>query len=82
MAINVTLGEAKTKKPKSKPFPKLMIGNIGTIIEVLEKPSKTGVCPVVHRTGGYKGSFATSFNLTGGVEQFTDYNEPITIQNA
>lgn len=81
MAINVTLGEVKTQE--EKPFPKLMIGSDGgTIIEVLCNPNTQGKAPVVHRMGISKGLYCDSFRLYNGVITFTDYNQPITIQNA
>ncbi len=75
--INVTLGEAK---PQEKPFPKLMISCDGRepewIIEVHKKDEKV---IAIHRAGLYKGDIATEFELNN---EFTDYNEPITLQNA
>lgn len=78
MAINVTLGEAQTQE---KPFPKLMISKdidktiiyaTGGCVDYI-----IGVC--IHdctrnlRIGDYSDSWLS--------ELFTDYNEPITLQN-
>jgi len=69
--INVTIGEYK---PEVRPFPKLMRnspvdGWIGYFPDY-------GV--VFWLTGPYKGKYSEKVNMEG----VTDYNEPITIQNA
>jgi hypothetical protein len=77
--LNVTLGEVKTQE---KPFPKLMKSKIGAVVLFWE-PNK----------GLYLFSEPGSIDagcegeLMNGVDWpkmniFTDYNEPITIQNA
>lgn len=73
--INVTLGEAKTQKEKS--FPKLMISDRETIV-LFHKPEYGFVI---------KPGVSTNNTITDSPEGwkmdlFTDYNEPITIQNA
>lgn len=80
MTIKVRLGEVKTQE--EKPFPKLMINeDMDTIIEVLEAPSEIGIAAVVHRTGVSAGGYTKKFQLINGGNKFTDYNEPITLQN-
>jgi hypothetical protein len=81
--IKVTIVESKTKE--EKPFPKLMQGDDGSIIEVLSEPNNFRTAPVVVRILGEKlqakVGFAASFTIDG-VVKFTDFNEAITIQNA
>jgi hypothetical protein len=70
--VKVTLGEQPT--PSEKPFPKLMIGHGSWIIYAIDKTN------VLHIAGPHAGVFANCFaNID---KDFTDYNEPITIQNA
>jgi hypothetical protein len=75
--INVTLGEVKTQK--EKPFPKLMIGDVGTVIMVLQEPNKAGRSKVFNLTNC---RLSNDFAVFDGSEKFTDYNQPITLQNA
>lgn len=80
--INVTIGESKTQE---KPFPKLMIGSSGSIIEVLSKPDIDGFSNVIIRKSDLftNGKYKEKFLLNGVLETFeNDYNEPITLQNA
>ena len=72
--IKVTIGESK---PQENPFPKLMKMDYW-ITEVYEHPDLDGKYIGIHRDGPYKGQITLKLNLVG----FTDYNEPITIQNA
>jgi hypothetical protein len=74
MAIKVTIGESKTQD--EKPFPKLMQGISGTIV-LFQQTKKgfvvnavEGVCFII---GEYSDDWA--------MHKFTDYNEPITLQN-
>jgi hypothetical protein len=73
--INVTIGESK---PQEKPFPKLMKDDNGDIFYMFR--NQYGL-PI---TGGdkwlYTGKDFADFSKNG--RTFTDYNEPITIQNA
>lgn len=71
--INVTVGEQKTHS--EKPFPKLMIGTKGIWKDQIcffEKEMEGML--VGPREFGY----ASNFNMG----DFTDFNEPITLQNA
>ena len=81
--IKVTIVESKTKE--EKPFPKLMQGDDGSIIEVLAEPNGYSNAPVVVRVIGTnlpcKIGFHAEFRIDG-VVKFTDFNEAITIQNA
>lgn len=77
MAINVT--PIKVNPQEEKPFPKLMIGNKDWVVEVHEHPQKKGKYIAIHRCGPYAGEIAMGFSLD---DSFSDYNEPITIQNA
>ena len=78
MSINVTLGEVKTQEVK--PFPKLMSGNNGWIVEVYESGRSSLGYIAIHRAGPHAGRIAIDFKLDG----FIDFNEPlpITLQNA
>lgn len=81
--INVTIGESKTQKVK--PFPKLMkcTGDSwakGSIVFFISP--KNGI----RLTSSYEGdmsnpAFDGIFN-SWDMSNFTDYNEPITLQNA
>ena len=72
--LNVKLGEVKTQ---TKPFPKLMFCE-DSLVEVYEfEDSRTGYA-AIHRRGYHSGKLINHFHLDG----LTDYNEPITIQNA
>ena len=63
---------------KVKEFPKIMIGGGGLIVLFIEPEKgiilRTGDIHPSHRDGKY----CDDWNM----EYFTDYNEPITIQNA
>ena len=72
--IKVTVGEQKTQS--EKPFPKLMNGKNHELIVLMIKPYEGIVL---------KGScfYEIGYNsVTWDMESFTDYNEPITLQNA
>jgi len=78
MAIKVTTPETKQEP---KPFPKLMVinetGNNGTIVFFVRNNQGvviTGYGSWANKEGEYISSWAMS--------HFTDYNDPITIQNA
>lgn len=71
--INVTLGAAETQK--EKPFPKLMQHNDGTITLFTSKGEGTHI---VGCAGAQIGFYSNEIRMT----MYTDYNEPITIQNA
>lgn len=76
MAINVTLGEAKTQE--EKPFPKLMRHPDGCVVFFHEHGK--GICLIGDIDPN--GTKANTFGNDWGMRNFTDYNEPITIQNA
>jgi hypothetical protein len=73
--INVTLGEVK---PQGKPFPKLMKHPDGTIMLFWE-PSR-GICLV--GGGSTNNGYVSLISEGMSMGLFTDYNDPITIQNA
>lgn len=76
MAINVTLGKAKTQK--EKPFPKLMKHkNDGTILYFYRK----GVGIPINNED-YCFSDTEGWASAWIMDAFEDYNQPITIQNA
>lgn len=81
--IKVTIVESKTKE--EKPFPKLMQGDDGSIIEVLAEPNSLRLAPVVVRVAGKtlpsNVGFVAAFKIYG-VVKFTDFNGYIKIQNA
>lgn len=77
MAIKVTLGATENTQ-QEKPFPKLMIvksgGNVGMIVLFTCRGKGTIIAnPKTH------GLFQTID--CWAMQTFTDYNEPITIQN-
>ena len=72
--IKATIGESK---PQQEPFPKLMKGHLGTIILAITAPNEQGRCVVLNLTHFI---FTDCFKLDGK-EKFTDYSEPITLQN-
>ena len=72
--INVTLGEAKTQE---KPFPKLMINAKGCIRLVYPNGDST---IMVSANGRDVFSYQAKYEWFAG--DFTDYNAPITLQNA
>lgn len=75
MAINVTLGEVKTQE--EKPFPKLMKAkNASSNFIVLFFSPQKGTCMTS------SGDYVVGEEYNGACTTFTDYNEPITIQNA
>jgi hypothetical protein len=70
--INVTIGEIK---PQEKPFPKLMQnGTWVTLIFFVNNGKGVGY----HLSGTYAFEFVNDIFMVG----YSDYNEPITIQNA
>jgi hypothetical protein len=80
MAIKVTLGATENTQQK-KPFPKLMKQVDGDIlIYVLTPPNEKGECAVVYLNRYMENPYRKTF-LLNGVSRYTDYNEPITIQN-
>lgn len=76
MAIKVTLGATENTQ-KKKPFPKLMINNdTGRIVYFLSE--RKGICIV---SGNSNESRTDHFWEEWAMSFFTDYNDPITIQN-
>jgi hypothetical protein len=78
MAIKVTLGEAKTQEVK--PFPKLMITTCRNPSDriVFFLSEKIGI---VIQSGSLDNYSVGSYSENWDMNFFTDYNEPITIQN-
>jgi hypothetical protein len=76
--VKVTLGEQPAQS--EKPFPKLMIGGDSGNIVFFSKPAEGIVLSLGPRDLGRNsvGTYRNTFNMTC----FTDYNEPIAIQNA
>lgn len=72
--INVTLSEVKPQE--EKPFPKLMISKSGRIVLFTSKFSGFVIREKEYCYGIWH------FSKSWASEDFTDYNEPITIQNA
>jgi len=72
MAINVTIGESKTQE---KPFPKLMINQKGCIRLFFKDLSSL---ILVSKTGQF---LLLNDRDEVVLSDFTDYNEPITLQN-
>lgn len=59
----------------SKPFPKLMITKIGTI--VLFTQSSVGICVSKGDSDNRVGAFFNNWDMS----QFTDFNGTVTLQN-
>jgi hypothetical protein len=76
MAIKVTLGATENTQ-KEKPFPKLMKSTISSAI-VYFTEIECGLVVVEGEEGGSFNSAPYGWDMA----IFTDYNEPITIQNA
>ena len=80
--IKVTVGEQKTQS--EKPFPKLMVGKDGKRIVYATGLKESDNDWQVLRVKGFDindGTILNSFGLFTKGEEFTDYNEPITLQN-
>jgi hypothetical protein len=78
--ITVTVGEQKTQE---KPFPKVMISDLGQIILAIE-PSigrEDLLTGYLLKSNGYPIG-ENGFTKNWSREKFTDFNDPITIQNA
>ncbi len=76
MAINVTIGESK---PQEKPFPKLMISQLTETVVLFTSP-KVGMVVLSGKKNhaSYEiGEYVIDFTMN----KFTDFNEPITLQN-
>ena len=73
--IKVTVGEQKTQS--EKPFPKLMKSYKGTIV-LFHKPTYGFVL----KAGDDTNNSLTTTPDGWLMGDFTDYNEPITLQNA
>ena len=67
--INVTLGEVKTQE--EKPFPKLMISDSGIIVYFTS--NRCGIA--------LNDELLTDYSEEWNMQFFTDYNEPVTLQN-
>ena len=77
--IKVTVGEQKTQS--EKPFPKIMKAVDGTtLVLVLEEPDVDGLTKDLYLNEFREYPYACGFTLDGRVK-YTDYNEPITLQN-
>ena len=78
--VKVIVGKQKTQN--DKPFPKIMKEIDGdSLIFVLKKPDCNGMTKAVYLNCFKDDPLATDFFLYGAVK-YTDYNEPITLQNA
>lgn len=80
MAINVTLGGVNTQKEKQ--FPKLMAVKSGHPSEgtvVFFVSSRKGF--LIKGFGNYENANAGLYLSNWNDDAFTDFNEPITIQN-
>lgn len=74
MAINVTLGEVETQEIKS--FPKIMKSKSDTVVLFIAE--KTGTVIMEKKPVWGIGHYSEDWEMTS----FTDYNEPIILQNA
>jgi hypothetical protein len=79
MAIKVTLGATENTQ-QEKPFPKLMIANLrGSIILATGEDGKGYLGTLLHK--GESGDTLGEYSTIWDKRLYTDYNEPITIQN-
>ncbi len=78
--INVTLGEAK---PQEKPFPKLMKSNANqyTLIALFTSKNEGTVLFDDNKIEEDRYEIG-HYSIGWSMNKFTDYNEPITLQNA
>ena len=75
MAIKVVLGATENTQ-QEKPFPKLMISQYGDVFYMVR--DRYGL-PLTDGDWAFdRGNFA---DFSGTTHKFTDYNEPIIIQN-
>ena len=72
----ITVKTTTEVKQEPKPFPKLMKSINGNIV-LFESP-QNGVLIVKGETNKITGNYSCEWDMNN----FTDYNEPITIQNA
>lgn len=77
--ITVTLGEVK---PQEKPFPKLMISTEKSKVTGRIVFFKTIGRGTVISVGSVDTVVIGEYRINFDMDYFTDYNEPITIQNA
>lgn len=73
----ITVKTTTREKQEPKPFPKLMISDNGNIVLFTEPDFGTLI--VASSTIGEEIGY---YHESWDTEVFTDYNEPITIQNA
>jgi hypothetical protein len=74
MSVKVTTQQQTEQK--EKPFPKIMISKSTGNIILFEK-NKAGTCIVSKELNIQIGSYSDTWTMSN----FTDYNEPITLQN-
>ncbi len=74
MSVKVTTPQDAVQK--EKPFPKLMISKLSGNI-ILFKKNKAGTCIVSKEPIIQIGHYSDDWTM----DNFTDYNEPITLQN-
>ena len=76
--INVTIGESKTQE--AKPFPKLMKCKDNVIYYFIRE--SYGLPIANWDEERFEMSFENMTAANWDMDEFTDYNEPITLQNA
>jgi hypothetical protein len=74
MAVNVTIGESKPQE--EKPFPKLMKSNISSSIVFFIR-ARHGVMLYSNDKLEKIGDYDETYYM----DKFTDFNEPLTLQN-
>jgi hypothetical protein len=77
MAVNVTIGESNTQD--EKPFPKLMIHKDGTITRF--ERIGAGVHVWASKTITDRGCIMWDKLIDINMSEYTDFNEPLTLQN-
>lgn len=74
--IKVTVGESKTQS--EKPFPKLMVSSqTGNVVFFLSSGEGVVLLATENGSNFSSGEYFSMFDM----KCFTDYNEPITLQN-
>lgn len=78
MTIKVALGATENMQ-QEKPFPKLMISKSGRIVYFIS--TGKGLQLNYHKDSTYEENRVPNWDDCWDMRNFTDYNEPITIQN-
>ena len=77
--IKVTLGKLKTQE--EKPFPKLMKNKDGEIFFFVRRNYGLPLTDISDGRWPYHDKDFADFSTVASKHEFTDYNEPVTLQN-